>query len=36
LELVALTAAFALLTHRHRRILLMMAVAGAIGHGPIG
>ncbi len=35
-ELVALTAAFALLTRRHRRMVLMMAVAGAIGHGPIG
>ena len=36
LELVALTAAFALLTSRHRRMVMMMAVAGAIGHGPVG
>jgi hypothetical protein len=36
LELVALSAAFALLTRRHRRMVLMMAVVGATGHGPIG
>ena len=36
LELVALTAAFALLSRRHRRMVLMMAVAGATGHGPVG
>ena len=36
LELVALTAAFALLTRRHRRMVLMMAVVGATGHGPVG
>jgi hypothetical protein len=36
LELVALTAAFALLTRRHRRMVLMMAVIGATGHGPVG
>jgi len=36
LELVALTAAFALLTRRHRRMVMMMVVAGATGHGPIG
>jgi hypothetical protein len=36
LELVALTAAFALLTRRHRRMVLMMAVVGATGHGAIG
>jgi hypothetical protein len=36
LELVALTAAFALLSRRHRRMVLMMAVVGATGHGPIG
>jgi hypothetical protein len=36
LELVALTAAFALLTRRHRRMVMMMVVAGAIGHGPVG
>lgn len=36
LELVALTAAFALLSRRQRRMVMMMVVIGATGHGPIG
>jgi hypothetical protein len=36
LDLVVLTAVFALMTRRRRRTLTAMAIAGAIGHGPVG
>jgi hypothetical protein len=35
-DLVVLTACFAMATRRRRRALMAMAVAGAIGHGPVG
>ncbi|MEV4656600.1 hypothetical protein [Micromonospora sp. NPDC049301] len=36
LDLVALTACFALLTRRRRRILIMMAVVSTASHGSVG
>jgi hypothetical protein len=36
LELVALTACFALMTRRRLRTLTIIAIVGATGHGPVG
>jgi hypothetical protein len=36
LELVVLTAVFALMTRRRQRTLTIIAIVGATGHGPIG
>ena len=36
LELVALTACFAVMSRSRRRTLMIIAIVGATGHGPIG